>query len=203
MNDFNISIKQLSYDPVKQILIEMPKDIYTQGRQMFYKLNMDIDKIKVPSNPSFLMSFSDLITHHKWLKKKNWDEIPKWYQYIMHKIAGLNLNYHLSQEFEFRAKINSNTTREEYKIPENIKEIELWTDGSLKQDKNKMGAGILISDNKGKNLKEIMIKIDNHNPSSTKAELIAILGALEICNIIKNLRSIQIPNALLTDVRIF
>ena len=55
--------------------------MYAKGCKAMYRLNLDLNKLKLPSNPKLLLSFEDLLIHFPWMKRKTWDEIPAWYQF--------------------------------------------------------------------------------------------------------------------------
>jgi ribonuclease HI len=181
----NLSIKQTHVGQFEQILLEMPLEDYISGRKIMFDLNLS--NLQLPSNKQLLLSFNDLTNHWPRLKKAIFDKVPNWYQFIMQKMSNCQDDY--SQQFNYRIPIYIKEEQETiYKIPEEKTELEIWTDGSLKKESNKMGAGFLIWDTQENIIHKQSIKVDSQNPSSTKAELIGILAALDICHTNQTIR---------------
>lgn len=79
-----------------------------------------------------------------------------------------------------RRLINGEVQEHEQKFGDH-ETIKLYTDGSLDEN-GIMGSGVIVCDDLGRYIDTIYVKPTASNPSSTKAELQAILTGLERVN---------------------
>jgi ribonuclease HI len=167
---------------------KLTNEEYQKQARFLYKYKLhDVSNLVRQSNSQKTLSFSEFWSINSKASKKSFDEVPEWFQLALNFHCNISNNIELNQAFDlqFDRKITDATQIIEQNDEADVlkaaikkhSKLVVWTDGSLKE--GIMSAATIFCDDTDNLIGQISNRVPPGNESSTKAELWAILTALE------------------------
>ena len=113
---------------IQEIFLKLSDQEYKEFHEILFKLNLNIEDIKRPSNRNQSLSFAEFqnIQHKK--INKTFDVVPNLWQEILRHFGKVDQNIDLDHAFNYRTQFKQKNPNEIALLNPDLEEIEIWTD---------------------------------------------------------------------------